>query len=110
MKIKKLYVRGDETKIEIDSGFEITEDPSGCKILSRYGRIVAYIYEKRKVDAVANMTPGIGASFSTTMSYFKGPVGLFVDKMSENDLQLVLSVIATANDRLIRSAMLEIYG
>lgn len=110
VKIKKLYVRGDGTKVEIDSGFEITEDSSGCQILSRNGRIVAYIYEKRKEDAVENMTPGIGTSMAVGMSYFKGPVGLFVANMPEDDLQLTLSVIATANDRLIRSAMLEIYG
>lgn len=110
VKIKKLYTKDKGISVEIDSGFEIKDDASGCQIVTRNGRIVAYIYEKSKQAAIAGMAPGIGASMAMGMSYFKGPMGLYVEKMSEEDLQLTLSVIATANDRLIRTAMLDIYG
>lgn len=106
--------------MQIDSGFEITDDPSSsagcrCKIVTRHGRIVAYIYEKGIPTPATSMppsgmSPGFGASMAMGLSYLKSPVGLFVATMSEEDLQLTLSVIATANDRLIRNAMLDVYN
>lgn len=110
VKIKKRYTKDKGISVEIDSGFEIKDDASGCQVVTRNGRIVAYIYEKRKEAAAPGMAPGVSASMAMGMSYFKSPMGLFVEKMSEEDLELTLSVIATANDRLIRTAMLDIYG
>jgi hypothetical protein len=110
--IKKLYVRGEGQSFSIDSGFEIVPDQSNrCQVVSRHGRIVAYIYEANMPGNGSGMPdPGLMTSFAMSKDYFKRPICLHIEKMSEEDLELTLSVIATANDRLIRTAMLDISG
>lgn len=40
----------------------------------------------------------------------KEPVALLLKNMSMDDMHLTLTIIVAANDRLIRTAMLNIYG
>lgn len=87
---------------------------------------MAYIYEADPSKHFASMmqqppgqgqpgsggmpVPGLASSFGMTKDWFKSPICLYIEKMSEEDLELTLSVIATANDRIIRTCMLDIYG
>jgi len=110
IKIKKTYERKKgEMVVEIESGYEIKEDPSSnlCDIVSRDGRIIAYVYDKTK-----NMNPAAMMNRSGPLGmiqYMKAPVALYIDHLSEVDLEITLAIIATAGDRLIRTASLNIH-
>lgn len=117
-KVKKTFDQNAGHAVELDSGFTYERDQSSKSkfVLTRYGKVVANLYETSDMSKFmpppgTNGAPtGIMANMGALLKIMKSPVALYLEKMSEEDFYLTLCVIATAHDRLIQTAQLDIYG
>lgn len=98
----------DKIEVEIDSGYEVKLDSKEqCAVVTKDGRIVAYVYDGMKqIGPHQMMMMGPMA----LMKAMKAPAAMFIDQMSETDLEMCLAVICAANERLLQSASLNIGG
>ena len=135
--LKKSYIKDEGISVRIDSDFEmIQDDTKNCMNLTRNGQTVAHIFESNDVPdtiPIPNSPVGGGGSSSSsskpkrkkkkkshmnpnadldeaTLKHMKAPVALLLENMSMDDMHLTLSVIVAANNRLIRTAMMSVYG
>lgn len=122
VKIVKTYSRDSGSKVEIDGGYSIQERPStneaqSCVELTFNGNSIAYIYEKStSMNPTMGGTDGGGVSgvsgaIKQGLAYLKAPMAIYMKRnLLQVELVRALTIIATANDRLIRSACLNVNG
>ena len=44
------------------------------------------------------------------MKAMKSPAAMFIDQMSETDLEMCVEIICAANERLLQTAMMNLHG
>lgn len=96
----------DKIEVEIDSGYEVKLD-SNYTVVTKDGRIVAYVYDGMKqIGQCQLMMMGPMA----LMKAIKSPAAMFIDQLSETDLEMCLAVICAANERLLQTTSLNVGG
>ena len=119
VKIVKTYSRDSGSKVEIDGGYSIQEHPSTNEAqpyleLTFNGNAIAYIYERSSAmnPAMGGTAGGsISDAMKQGMAYLKAPMAIYIKRnLLQVELVRALTIIATANDRLIRSACLDVNG
>jgi len=114
VKVSKRYERGMGTTVEFDSGFAISTGANGVENyeeLTRDGMVVAKIFDKTKaiMEGEQFSENPQQSAFRSAMEMFQSPTALLLsNRLSENEKIQIITIAATANHRLIRTAMLDV--
>lgn len=106
VKVAKTYERDTGTSVELDSGFTLNmNEEESCYDLRRDGMIVAKIFDPSQATMMEKLR-----NEDTDMSeLMQRPAALLLsDRLSLNEKIQIMTIAATANDRLIRTAMLDV--
>ena len=113
VKVHKLFDLNGLSTCEISNGYAIKEDETNrCETMYLDGNVIAYIFDKAVAMGGNGMVGqrGIGGG-DDMMKYWKCPVGVYIKRdISETEMIRALTIIATANDRLIHDACVNIAG
>ncbi len=116
VKVVKSYEQESGITVELDNGYSIQEkeSQSQCVELTQNGNTIAHIYEKAGM-MVPEMGSGGGGGggpsglMQNALAAMKAPVALYINRrLSETEMVKALTIIATANNRLIRTACLDL--
>mmetsp|Transcript_6594 Transcript_6594/g.7175 ORF Transcript_6594/g.7175 Transcript_6594/m.7175 type:complete len:292 (+) Transcript_6594:87-962(+) len=105
---KKFQRNGDENRVEIDNGFSLNDNISErCEELRRDGIVVGKVFEKNLM-AMGQMQMHRSSPMDM-MKALQSPAAILLSSnLSANEKIQIITIIATASDRLIRSAQLDI--
>jgi uncharacterized membrane protein YgcG len=125
VKVIKEFKHASGSKVELNEGYSISSIAENknknenntanqeCEELSLDGNVIAHIYENPMSKMPTGMSIGMpsagGGAMKDALAYLKAPIALYIKRnLSDTEMVRALTIIATANDRLISSARPDI--